>query len=51
MVQSIEMELDAAMATSGHGIARKLLKGVEKFHAYIENNQGFIPNYGEQYRW
>jgi hypothetical protein len=51
VVQSIEMDLDAGVATSGHGIARKLLKAVEKFHAYIENNQGFIPNYGEQYRW
>jgi hypothetical protein len=51
VVQSIEMDLDAAVATSGHGIARKPLKAVAKFHAYIENNQGFIPNCGERYRW
>ena len=50
VVQSIEMDLDAAVATSGHGTARKLLKAVEEFHTYIENNQGFIPNYGERYR-
>jgi hypothetical protein len=50
VVQSVEMDLDAAVATSGHGTARKLLKAVEEFHTYIENNKGFIPNYGERYR-
>jgi hypothetical protein len=50
VVQSAEMDLDAAMATSGHATARKLLKAAEKFHTYIENNQHFIPNYGERYR-
>jgi hypothetical protein len=50
VVQSVEMDLDAAVATSGHAAARKLLKAVEEFHTYIENNQGFIPNYGERYR-
>lgn len=23
---------------------------MEEFHTYIENNKGFIPNYGERYR-
>ena len=50
VVQSVEMDLDATVATSGHGTARKLLKAVEEFHTYIENNSGFIPNYGERYR-
>ena len=50
VVQSVEMDLDAAVATSGHGTARKLLKAVGEFHTYIANNQGFIPNYGERYR-
>jgi hypothetical protein len=50
VVQSVEMDLDAAVATSGHGTARKRLKAVEEFHTYIANNQGFIPNYGERYR-
>jgi hypothetical protein len=50
VVQSVEMDLDAAVATSGHATARKLLKAVEEFHTYIENNGGFIPNYGERYR-
>jgi hypothetical protein len=48
--QSIEMDLNAAVATSGHATPRKLLKAVEEFHTYIENNRGFIPNYGERYR-
>jgi hypothetical protein len=50
VVQSVEMDLDAAVAMSGHATARKLLKAVEEFHTYIENNGGFIPNYGERYR-
>ena len=39
------------MATSGHGTTRKLLKTVEKFYTYIDNNAGFIPSYGERYRY
>jgi len=49
VVQSVEMDLDVAAAL-GDRIARKLLKAVEEFHTYIENNQGFIPNDGERYR-
>jgi hypothetical protein len=44
------MDLDAAVANHDNRTARKLLKAVEEFHTYIENNQGFIPNYGERYR-
>jgi hypothetical protein len=44
------MDPDAAVAMSGHATARKLLKAMEEFHTYIENNKGFIPNYGERYR-
>jgi hypothetical protein len=50
VVQSVEMDLDAAVATSGHATARKLLKAVEEIHTYIENNKSFISNYGERYR-
>jgi hypothetical protein len=50
VVQSIEMDLDTAVAMSGHATARKLLKAVEEFHTYIANDQGFIPNDGERYR-
>ena len=50
MVQFAEMDLDAAVATSGQATARKRLKAVEEFHTYIENNKHFIPNYGECYR-
>jgi hypothetical protein len=31
------MGLDAAVATSGHAIARKLLKAVEEFHTYVRH--------------
>jgi hypothetical protein len=51
VIQSIEMDLDAAVATRGHATARKLLKAIEEFHTYIENNTSFIPNYGERYRY
>jgi hypothetical protein len=50
VIQSIEGDLEVAVATSGDGPARKLLKAVEEFHTYITNNAGFIPNYGERYR-
>ena len=42
--------VQSTVATSGHSTARKLLKAVEEFHTYIQNNGGFIPNYGERYR-
>jgi len=45
------MDLDAAVATTGDGVARKLLKAVEEFYTYIEHNRAFIPNYGERYRY
>ena len=51
VVQSVEMDLDAAAANDGHATVRKLLKAVEEFHPYIENNKSFIPNYGERYRY
>ena len=49
-MQSIEGDLEGAVATSEDATARKLLKGVEEFHTYIANNATFIPNYGERYR-
>ena len=50
VVQLVEMDLDAAVANTGDGRARKLLKAVEEFPTYIENNKGIVPNYGERYR-
>jgi hypothetical protein len=49
-VQSVEMNLDAAVANHSDRTARKLLKAVEEFHTYFANNGGFISNYGERYR-
>jgi len=46
-LQELEMDLDAAAFDSKHETLRKLLKGVEELHTYVERNQSFIPNYGE----
>jgi hypothetical protein len=48
VVQSAVTDLEVVVATSGDGMARKLLKAVEEFQTYIHNNAGFIPNYGER---
>jgi hypothetical protein len=50
VIQTIEGDLEVAVATSNDGTARKLLKAAEEFHTSITNNAGFIPNYGERYR-
>ena len=31
-------------------VIRKLLKGVYELQTYIDNNRGYIPNFGERYR-
>src|SRR4051794_37438985 len=49
-LQDLEMDLDAAAFDSKNETLRKLLKGVEELHTYVERNQNFIPNYGERYR-
>jgi hypothetical protein len=50
VVESVEMDLNVAAAL-GDPRARKLLKTAEEFHTYLERNRGFIPNYGERYRY
>jgi len=50
-IADLAMDLDVAVATTGDGTARKLLKTVEEFHTYIDRNRAFIPNYGERYRY
>ena len=42
--------LDTAAFESKDENARKLLKGVEDLHTYVERNREFVPNYGERYR-
>jgi hypothetical protein len=44
------MDLDAATFETKNETARKLLKGMEELHTYVERNRQFIPNYGERYR-
>src|SRR5262249_33662838 len=48
VMQSVEGDLEVAVATSGDSTARKLLKTVEEIHTYITNNANFIPNYSER---
>ena len=46
-LQSLETDLDAAAFETKDENARKLLKGVEDLHTYVERNREFVPNYGE----
>jgi hypothetical protein len=50
VIESVEGDLEVAVATSRESPARKLLKAVGEFHTSIKNNAGVIPNYGERYR-
>ena len=49
-LQGLEMDLDGAAFDTRNETAKKLLKGVEELHTYVERNQALIPNYGERYR-
>jgi len=44
------MDLEAVAYESQDDHTRKLLKGGEEVHTYVERNQQFLPNYGERYR-
>jgi hypothetical protein len=44
------MDVESAAFETKDETARKLLKGIEDLHTYVERNQEFIPNYGERYR-
>src|SRR3954462_8871850 len=49
-LQSLAMDVEAAAFVSPDHNTRKLWKGVEGLHTYVERNQQFVPNYGERYR-
>lgn len=49
-IESIEVDLETAVLESADEVAHKLLKTVAEFHTYIQNNEPFIPNYGERFR-
>ena len=49
-IEAIAMDLETAVPESSDEVARKLLKTVEEFHTYIQNNEPSIPNYGERFR-
>lgn len=47
-VEDLLMDIDAEDPTPKQ---RKLLRKLEEFETYIRNNAGFIPNYGERWRY
>ena len=49
-IESIEVDLETAVLENVDEVAHKLLKTVAEFHTYIQNNEPFIPNYGERFR-
>ena len=49
-LQSLEMDVESTTFGTKTETARKILKGMEDLHTYVERNQEFIPNYGERYR-
>jgi hypothetical protein len=50
-IESITMHLDAASAETSDDTVRKLRKAVEESQTYIVHSAGFIPNYGERWRY
>jgi hypothetical protein len=42
------MDLDSELPTAKKGV---LSKKLEEFEIHIQNNAGFIPNYGERWRY
>jgi len=49
-LQGLELDRESTTFETKNETARKLLKGMEDLHTYVERNQEFIPNYGERYR-
>jgi hypothetical protein len=49
-LQGLEMDVGSAAFETKNEPARKLLKGIEELHTYVERNRELIPNYGERYR-
>ena len=49
-LDTLEEDLAVAADTLDDERTGTLLGAVEDFHAYIDNNRDFIPNYGERYR-
>ncbi|MEJ2387207.1 MAG: ISKra4 family transposase [Chromatiaceae bacterium] len=49
-IDDLEQDLDVAAFEGAAERPRKLLKAVEEFHSYVDNNRDFIPNYGERFR-
>ena len=50
-IEHIEEHLEIANVEQPNAVTKKLVKMVQEFDTYIGNNRGFIPNYGERYRY
>jgi hypothetical protein len=50
-LEYLQMEVEALQDDETIACLAKLLKALEEFYSYIDNNQDFIPNYGERYRY
>lgn len=50
VIESVEGDLEVAVATSRERTARQLLNTVEEFPTSIQNKAGFLPNDGARYR-
>jgi hypothetical protein len=52
VIEAIQMDLETYEEEKAEPDKfTKLLKAVREFRSYIETNGGFIPNYGERYRY
>jgi hypothetical protein len=48
LIEDLECDVDGLPVSPEQ---RKLVKAVREFSSYIRANRGFIPNYGERYRY
>src|SRR5258707_4576252 len=49
-LEILQMDVEALQGEEDMPEPTKLLKALEEFYSYIQNNRDFIPNYGERYR-
>src|SRR5260221_13378910 len=47
----LQMDVEALQGEEEIAEPSKLLKALEEFYSYIQNNRDFIPNYAERYRY
>jgi hypothetical protein len=50
-LEDLQMDVEALQDEPTIASLAKLMKALQEFHSYIDNNRDFIPNYGERYRY